>query len=267
MSTRSDLVGRSLFFVLVDTFFSKHMLSLGFDPLSSIVAAVDEGDLLPLALTCTTLRDVCNLRSDQTRDPNGPRWYTHGTSRLTWAVEVMGATPNEEWCSYAAKHGHLDFFKCLRELDMIKINTDFLQWTRQDVRPCPWYIICINAAEGGHLHILQWARQNGCPWDMNTCAEAALGGHLAILQWARENGYPWSIKICANAALGGHLAILQWARENGCPWDSCTCAYAALGGHLDILQWVRQNGCPWDRTTCLYLARNDETRHWIQSQP
>jgi hypothetical protein len=43
---------------------------------------------------------------------------------------------------------------------------------------------------GGHLHVLQWARDHGCPWDEWTCAHAAYGGHLHILQWALENGCP-----------------------------------------------------------------------------
>ena len=38
--------------------------------------------------------------------------------------------------------------------------------------------------------MLQWARQNGCPWDWMTCTFAAKGGHLEVLQWARENGCP-----------------------------------------------------------------------------
>jgi len=30
------------------------------------------------------------------------------------------------------------------------------------------------------MHILQWARANGCPWDSSTCSGAAAGGHLPI---------------------------------------------------------------------------------------
>jgi hypothetical protein len=41
--------------------------------------------------------------------------------------------------------------------------------------------------EGGHLEILKWARENGCPWNELTCASAARGGHLTVLKWAREN--------------------------------------------------------------------------------
>ena len=29
------------------------------------------------------------------------------------------------------------------------------------------------AAGGGHLEVLQWARQNGCPWDEQTCAHGS----------------------------------------------------------------------------------------------
>ena len=78
--------------------------------------------------------------------------------------------------------------------------------------------ICEIAAEYGHLEVLKWARENGCPWDILTCTYAA--------------------------AKGGHLEVLKWARENRCPWNIWTCAYAAWGGHLEALKWARQNGCP-----------------------
>ena len=50
--------------------------------------------------------------------------------------------------------------------------------------------ICRCAAWGGHLETLKWARENGCPWNEDTCLFAAKGGHLEVLQWARENGCP-----------------------------------------------------------------------------
>ena len=50
--------------------------------------------------------------------------------------------------------------------------------------------------------------------------------------WARENGCPWDEDTCENAAEFGLLEVLKWARANGCPWDEDTCTYAALNGHL-----------------------------------
>jgi hypothetical protein len=34
-----------------------------------------------------------------------------------------------------------------------------LQWA--DVR------MCASAAKGGHLEVLEWAHENGCPWEQN----------------------------------------------------------------------------------------------------
>jgi hypothetical protein len=47
--------------------------------------------------------------------------------------------------------------------------------------PHKW-VVCKFAAEGGHLKVLKWARENDCPWDENTCFQAAFGGHLEILR-------------------------------------------------------------------------------------
>ena len=104
--------------------------------------------------------------------------------------------------------------------------------------------LCTFAARAGHLELLQWARLNGCPWDVWTCVNAARNGHLDMLQWARLNGCPWDERTCASAAHNGHLEVLQWARLNGCAWDERTCFNADERGHLEVLQWARLNGCP-----------------------
>ena len=49
---------------------------------------------------------------------------------------------------------------------------------------------CAFAAENGHLHVLRWARENGCPWDENTCAFAKAYNHVDIVRWVTENGCP-----------------------------------------------------------------------------
>ena len=71
-------------------------------------------------------------------------------------------------------------------------------------------------------------------------AMMARGGHLAVLQWARQQQlpWPWDGWVCAWAARGGHLEVLQWARQQQlpCPWDARVCADAAAGGHLAVLQ-------------------------------
>ena len=74
---------------------------------------------------------------------------------------------------------------------------------------------------------------------------------MKVLQWARENGCPWNDATCAVAANGGHLEILQWACANGCPWDEWTCNCAVLEGHTEVLRWALANGCPWNHMSSM----------------
>ena len=131
-----------------------------------------------------------------------------------------------------------------------------LQWLREN--ECPWDEDTCRAgaaAKGCNLEVLKWARANGCPWDESTCEYAAARGYLEMLKWTRENDCPWDEGTCAYAALGGHLETLKWARANGCPWDEETCKWAALNGHLGVLKWARENGCPWDEWTCAMASK------------
>lgn len=127
-------------------------------------------------------------------------------------------------------------------------------------------IVCLNAAEGGQLDVLRWARANGCAWDERTCSWAAYAGHLDVVRWARANGCPLDKETCANAAEGGHLDVLQWARANRCPWDEETCVNAAREWHLELLQWAHANGCPLGRPTWKVTALfgNLATLTWLR---
>ncbi|CAN0423801.1 unnamed protein product, partial [Ectocarpus fasciculatus] len=44
------------------------------------------------------------------------------------------------------------------------------------------------AAKGGHLEVLQWLRQEDCPWDHFTILMAARHDKRQVWIWARENG-------------------------------------------------------------------------------
>ena len=72
-------------------------------------------------------------------------------------------------------------------------------------------------------------RGHDCSWDKESgCVNAAMGGHLEVLQWARERHCPWNARTrCEGAAWGGHLEVLQWAVEHDCPLDPDACVDAA----------------------------------------
>ena len=65
---------------------------------------------------------------------------------------------------------------------------------------------------------------------------------MKVLQWARENGCNWDEETCANAAFNGDLEILKWARENGCEWDKDLCIQAAeRNNHVEVVEWIKNN--------------------------
>jgi hypothetical protein len=51
------------------------------------------------------------------------------------------------------------------------------------------------AAINGHLEILQYLRQNECPWDENTLEGAVREKHWEVAVWAAENGCPGTIDV------------------------------------------------------------------------
>jgi hypothetical protein len=61
-----------------------------------------------------------------------------------------------------------------------------------------------------------------------------------VLQWAHQNGCEWNEETCQYAAKKGHLEVLSWAHENGCPWNLWTWTYAAS----QCRPYLREHGCP-----------------------
>ena len=108
---------------------------------------------------------------------------------------------------------------------------------------------CWNAAEGGHLHVLEWLHSMNCPWTAKTCEKAAEGGHLEVLKFARANGCKWNRDVLRAAIRKNHFDVVQWLCENGCKRNEWTMYEAARFGDLDIVKYLREIGCelggPW----------------------
>lgn len=68
-----------------------------------------------------------------------------------------------------------------------------LRWMRSEAR-LPWgpssVEVCRNAARDGDLDTLMWAHLSGCAWDEGVTEAATRAGHLTVLAWLRENGCP-----------------------------------------------------------------------------
>lgn len=145
------------------------------------------------------------------------------------------------------------------------------------------------AAQYGHLDVVQYALDNGCPGRddlmlaaVHNCStleyllsrdfpllpqayvSAATSSHpLRSVKLLRAKGCPWDVQACNAFAARKLLDCLKFAHENGAPWDATTTAAAARlylpntvasreeRDALDCLRFLHESGCPWDNRTCL----------------
>ena len=129
--------------------------------------------------------------------------------------------------------------------------------------------VCDAAAGGGHLELVRWLRENGCPWGNFTSTLIIKSGSqrcanpqpacFEFLKWAHANGCPWSFHANAEAAATGRLDILRWAHTQDPPYlsDAYTCTTAAEHGHIAVIQWLRAQvpPCNWGPDVYTYAAR------------
>ena len=59
---------------------------------------------------------------------------------------------------------------------------------------------------------------------------SASGGHLHVLQYLRLHGCPWNIRVTDAASHSGHEDVFEWLRTNRCP-----VAFANTGAREDII--------------------------------
>ena len=119
-------------------------------------------------------------------------------------------------CSSAAAHGSIPALQYLRDHDS--------QWNET---------LFGSASLNDHMFVARW-------WE-----KAAMNGHVNVLQWCRENGCPWDDATCYYAANGGHLNVLQWCLESGCPWRKDECrSIADSCDHFHVVQWIDESSYP-----------------------
>ena len=180
--------------------------------------------------------------------------FVGSVERLAWA-KARGCPWKEDICTYAASGGHLEVLKWAWERRCPWNNytcteaawgghLEVLKWARE--HRCPWdEDTCSWGGQGRAPGGGEVGRRAWVPVERK-CSLAALGGHLHVLQFLRESGCPWDSRTCAT---GGHLEVLKWAREKQCPWHDMTLVWTVSRGHLEVLQWAREHGCPWTAAT------------------
>lgn len=161
---------------------------------------------------------------------------------LKWLRE--SGCPWDHWtCAWAILGRHLEVLKWDRGNRHIEV----LKWACEN--GCPWDEMSSACACGCGCAFLRWLRRRDYPWsgmmrDDHACVFAAGGGHLGVLKWLRENGCPWESRTLVWAAGGGHLEVVKWAHEQGCPWDSRMRGAAVASKNIEMINWVRDNETP-----------------------
>ncbi len=94
-----------------------------------------------------------------------------------------------------------------------KGNLQVMEWLSGNGCPQDGNAIC-SAAFSGCLEALEWmqekSEQDGHAFVLTdtACYVSTLNGHLAVLKWLRQNGCPWDEGTCMGAARGGHFELL-----------------------------------------------------------
>jgi hypothetical protein len=110
---------------------------------------------------------------------------------------------DEDACAHAARYGHLECLKYLRE----EVKAPWDSWTAN------W------AAENGHLHILEYlVERKYDEYSGQACWYAAKFGHLDCLKYLHETAKaPWDYRAIREAHKKNKTECLQYLLDNNCP--------------------------------------------------
>lgn len=110
-------------------------------------------------------------------------------------------------------------------------------------------------ALGGHLDLIKWIRTVSDDWGIYTYAAAASHGHIHVLKYLKDEGCPfsnyedgeladsaWPTDTTRMLAIYGHWEELKWAIEYGFPLYENLANYAVLYNRMDMLIWLLEIG-------------------------
>lgn len=89
----------------------------------------------------------------------------------------------------------------------------------------------------GHLDVMEYLLNEGCPWDETAILEAARSGDLECLKFLHRNGYPLQLKeIMRNACYSNNPKCLEYLLEIGAPIPSDIFEHAVLANSLELCE-------------------------------
>lgn len=266
---------------------SRLLIDVNDDALAVTVSWIPVGDLLPTALACKRLRDMCTSRASlkhqtiwdkKAQIRVAVRWKTYAATsvnRAKWAI-AMGATPQAEWCAKAANQGDLGLLQWLRLVGAPWNGSAYVEAARNGhmhvlnfllEHHCSFAnedeewnvqagldIALIVSADSGQLAASQWLYLRGASPDEFATASAAGSGCMPLLEWLFAIGATFTKEATFEACEHGELEALQWLHAHGVPWDNSAFTAAAAAGSMQLLQFMHANGAMWSEVTAATAA-------------
>jgi hypothetical protein len=149
---------------------------------------------------------------------------------LKWMTE-QGLTISWDAQTYAARQGHLDVLQFLHDnsnMDSVAYegaasggNIVIMEWLHaNNIRPRSSAIS--SGLLYGQLAAVEYLRSIGTKWHRTNCIYAAL--HSAeTLEWALDQGAPWNENACVDAAMSGNVGVIELALKRSLPFNRERC--------------------------------------------
>jgi hypothetical protein len=206
------------------------------------------------------------LKASKHRTPCGLAIQGNHTHVVKYLIE--DALKNNTGCAFEAQS--LAYASLNGNLEMVKLLISFgFKWIVPPTYFGADHYVISEAARGGHLELIKWMKQEGCPWGTSTFREASGFGNIEMMEWIRDNGCPFDESSIIYASSNGKLDAVKWLRSNGCPWDIRAVFASAYHGEMDTLGWLIDNGCPCiideqsHSYTSLVLRGKSNVLQWI----
>jgi Ankyrin repeats (3 copies) len=126
-----------------------------------------------------------------------------------------------------------------RQLEILRFVVDLCGPPQAEV------LSCVDAVYAG-AEMLQYVRELGCVFTVETTEIAAHRGDLEALQYAHMSGAPWGVTTLENAVWGNSLPCLEYAHTHGCPHEPLQDAASFMleAQSLPVLRYVNEHMGP-----------------------
>ena len=197
-----------------------------------------------------------------------PSEFASSINLIEYAIECGCPIDRTRFATFAARFGNIDVIRYLVE------EKDLCEWDWRTTQ---------KACEYGHVELLKWLLEKGCPVNDFASIAAAQNGRVNVLEFLEERDIVkigrWSPRALARACRNLHLNAIDFLLQRGCQWDDdCLFEEVLVGaaltkGRLDALEWILEKDvCEttdfWPQH-CEYAARlgHLDCLRWLREVP